>query len=122
MNQTARTTPPDAARLSQQAVHTALRAARYALHSYPRPIGELIDRELRAYVDTGHELPPAALPQRLLATLVAAATNQTPITTDPSPPPLPARYAQGTPLHWEYGCRTAHTYVARHGSSSPARP
>jgi hypothetical protein len=63
MNQPARTSPPDAARLSQQAVHTAVRAARYDLYSYPGPIGELIDRELRAYIDTGHALPPTALPE-----------------------------------------------------------
>lgn len=102
MNQPARTPPPGTARLSQQAVHTALRAARYALHSYPGPIGELIDRELRAYIDTGHELPPTALPERLLTTLIATATSQPAITKDPS---LPARYTRGTPLHWEYGCR-----------------
>lgn len=101
MNQPARSSPPDAARLSQQAVHTAPRAARYALHSYPGPIGELIDRELRAYIDTGHEAPPTALPERLLTALLATATRQPAITTDPSPPPLPARYRQGTPLHWD---------------------
>jgi hypothetical protein len=98
MNRPARTSPPDPARLSQQAVHTVLRAARYALRSYPGPIGELIDRELRAYIDTGHELPPTALPERLLATLIAAA-HRSAASTDPLPP---ARYMRGTPLHWEY--------------------
>lgn len=102
MNRPARTSPPGVVRLSGQAVHTALRAARYALSAYPGPIGELIDRELRAYIDSGHELPPTALPERLLTTLIAAAAGQPAMTTDPSPPLPPARYKPGTPLHWEY--------------------
>jgi hypothetical protein len=79
-------------------------AAAYALHAYPGPVGELIDRELRSYVDSGHAAHPAALPSRLIATLAAAESRE------PAAAPgrdrtagLPARYRPGSPLQWEYG-------------------
>jgi hypothetical protein len=96
--------PPAAPALGRDTTHAALRAAAYALHAYPGPIGELIDRELRSYVDSGHAAHPAALPSRLIATLAAAESRE------PAAAPgrnsaagLPARYRPGSPLHWEYG-------------------
>lgn len=83
--------------LSRESVHTILRAARVALRAYPGPIGELIDRELRAYGDTGQQLPPRALPERLLTALRTLENGQS---ADPERT-LPARYRPGTPLHWE---------------------
>jgi len=89
--------------LNREATHTALRAARYALRAYPGPVGEIVDRELRGYVDAGHAVPPAALPARLIAMLSAAqgkepaAANGRNTTTWP-----PARYRPGSPLHWDY--------------------
>jgi hypothetical protein len=49
---------PDDGHLSRESVHAVLRAARFGIRAHPDPIGELIDRELRAYVDGGHQLPP----------------------------------------------------------------
>ncbi|MGD9531481.1 hypothetical protein [Pseudonocardia sp.] len=82
----------------REPVDAVLRAARFGLEAYPGPVGELIDRELRAYVDGGRRLPPDAVPERLLAILLhdlereAAEAKGT----------LPARYKKGTPLGWEY--------------------
>jgi hypothetical protein len=96
--------PPAAPALSRDTTHAALRAAAYALQAYPGPVGELIDRELRSYVDSGHAAHPAAMPSRLIATLAAAESRE------PAAAPgrdrtagLPARYRPGSPLQWEYG-------------------
>jgi hypothetical protein len=97
------TIPAPSPGLNRKATDAALRAARYALRAYPGPVGELIDRELRGYVDAGHAVPPAALPARLIAKLRAAqerepaAANGRNTTTWP-----PARYRPGSPLHWHY--------------------
>ncbi|MGE3289400.1 MAG: hypothetical protein AB7J32_25340 [Pseudonocardia sp.] len=90
--------PSAAAHPSREPVDAVLRAARCGLQTYPGPVGELIDRELRAYVDGGRRLPPDAMPERLPAILLhdlereAAEAKGT----------LPARYKNGTPLRWEY--------------------
>lgn len=102
--QTTTTFSPAEPALGRDTTHAALRAAAYALHAYPGPVGELIDRELRSYVDSGHAAHPAALPSRLIATLAAAESRE------PAAAPgrdntagLPARYRPGSPLQWEYG-------------------
>jgi hypothetical protein len=105
MQQPQTTTPfsPAAPALSRDTTHAALRAASYALHAYPGPVGALIDRELRSYVDSGHAAHPAALPSRLIATLAAAESREPAATPGRnSTAGLPARYRLGSPLHWEY--------------------
>ena len=96
--------PPAAPALGRDTTHAALRTARYALRAYSGPIGELIDRELRSYVDSGHAAHPTALPSRLIATLAAAEGREPATAPDRnSTAGLPARYRPGSPLHWEYG-------------------
>jgi hypothetical protein len=74
------------------------------LRAYSGPIGELIDRELRSYVDSGHAVHPAALPSRLIATLAAAEGREPAVAPGRnSTAGLPARYRPGSALHWEYG-------------------
>jgi hypothetical protein len=93
-------------------VHTILRAARFGHQAYSGPIGELIDRELRAYIDTGRQLPPNSIPERLLKLLLAlqgavsSTAESTPSTAASPEQILPARYRKGTPLHWEFTPRT----------------
>jgi hypothetical protein len=87
--------------LSTETVHTILRAARFSLQAYPGPIGELIDRELRSYVDTGRQLPAGSIPERLLANLLQT-QEPAPSTVAEPEPTLPARYRKGTPLHWDH--------------------
>jgi hypothetical protein len=91
--------------LSIEDVHTILRAARVGLQAYPGPIGELIDRELRAYVDTGRQLPADSIPERLLTGLLQT-QERAPITVAEVERTLPARYRKGTPLRWELTPRT----------------
>jgi hypothetical protein len=86
--------------LSTEAVHTILGTARFGVRAYPGPVGELIDRELRAYVDTGRQLPPHAIPERLLTTLHQAQEREPATAAEPEAT-LPVRYRKGTPLHWE---------------------
>lgn len=95
--------PSDQARLSRDSVHAVLRAARFGIHAYPSPVGELIDRELRAYVHGGRQLPPDAMPERLLAILLQDRKHG----ATAADAMLPARYKKGTPLHWEYSARLA---------------
>jgi hypothetical protein len=95
--------PADTHSLSTDAVHTILRAARYSRQAYPGPIGELVDRELRAYVDTGQQLPPTSIPERLLASLRQHQEHAP--DTEPGLT-LPARYRKGSPLRWELTPRT----------------
>jgi hypothetical protein len=93
--------PSDEAHLSRESVHAVLRAARFGIHAYPGPVGELIDHELRAYVDGRRQLPPDAMPERLLAILLQALKHEATTASGT----LPARYKKGTPLHWEYAPR-----------------
>jgi hypothetical protein len=87
--------------LDRDATHAALRAGRYGALAYPGPVGELINRELRGYVDTGHQLDVPALAPRLIAFLAAQA-GEADLPTNPYAH-LPARYRPGSPLHWDYG-------------------
>jgi hypothetical protein len=102
MTQQTSTPPFHDADLNRESVHTILRAARFAIRAYPGPVGELIERELRAYVDTGRQLPPDARPERLLAILLQALEEERKAATASPRHTLPARYRKGTPLHWEY--------------------
>jgi hypothetical protein len=95
------TTAPTFGRLDHSAVHTALCAAGYARAAYPGPIGELIDRELRDYVDSGNAVPTTALAHRLIVQLATAHGRDrqaSPATWSQ----LPARYRPGSPLQWDY--------------------
>jgi hypothetical protein len=96
------TTAPTFGRLDRSAVHTALRAAGYACAAYPGPIGELIDRELRGYVDSGYAVPTTALAHRLVVQL-AAAHDRNRQASSATWSQLPARYRPGSPLQWDYG-------------------
>ncbi|GAA5152779.1 hypothetical protein GCM10023321_21970 [Pseudonocardia eucalypti] len=87
------------ARLDVDATHRTLRAARYARRAYPGPIGELVERELRAYVETGYLAPADALPARLVTLLTEAQVAEA---ASAEPEALPARYRPGSPLHWDY--------------------
>ena len=53
-------------RLSYSEISTALRASWYARSAYPGPVGQLIARELTAYVDTNVHAAPCALTRRVL--------------------------------------------------------
>jgi hypothetical protein len=97
----------DERELGTGAVHTILRAARFGLRAYPGPIGELIDRELRAYIDGGSQLPANSVPERLLASLRQTQERE-PSTVAETERTLPARYRKGTPLRWELTPRTEH--------------
>jgi hypothetical protein len=90
-------------RLDLDAVHAALRAARYATQAYSGPIGELISRELHDYVAAGYQLAPAALPPRLIAAIRRAVGSSEAIRAGRSHGQLPARYRPGSPLHWGHG-------------------
>ena len=95
-------TAPTFGPLDHSAVHTALRAASYARAAYPGPIGELIDRELRGYVDSGYAVPTTAHAHRLIVQLAAAHGRDrqaSPATWSQ----LPARYRLGSPVQWDYG-------------------
>jgi hypothetical protein len=94
------TTAAPAERLDRGATNAALRAASYARATYPGPIGELIDRELRGYVGAGQVLPATALASRLIVQLTTAQARDAQSSATPSR--LPARYRPGTPLHWDY--------------------
>jgi hypothetical protein len=87
--------------LDLETTHAALGAGRFALGLFPGPIGELIDRELRGYVDSGHAAQPSALAPRLI-TVLAAARNHDSADPAPGPQRLPARYRKGSPLRWDY--------------------
>jgi hypothetical protein len=88
-------------RLDREAVHAILRAARFGHEAYPGPIGELIERELTAYVETGRQLPADSGPERLLVVLHLAQEQAGETTTEEPRYRLPAVYKKGTPLHWE---------------------
>jgi hypothetical protein len=72
MAQPSLTPAADRPQLSREYVHAILRASRFGIHAYPGPVGELIERELRAYVDGGRRLPPDSTAERLLAVLLEA--------------------------------------------------
>ncbi|MDT7744652.1 MAG: hypothetical protein QOE59_3730 [Actinomycetota bacterium] len=81
----------------------ALRAARYAAAAYPGAVGELISREIRAYVNAGRALSPAALEPRLVSAMQRAEIQ------DPLPPirsesghHLAARPVPGRAMQWRY--------------------
>jgi hypothetical protein len=93
-----------ASRLSREATDEARRAARYAVSANPGPIGDLVDQELKRYIEAGEELHAPALPPRLIAAL-RASEAQHPLPPTPNWRHLPAQYIPGTPLHWRY--RTA---------------
>lgn len=86
-------------RLDVDVTHAVLRAVRYARRAYPGPIGELLDRELHAYVDTGYLAPADALPARLVALLTEAQAAEA---APAEPEALPGRYRPGSPLRWDY--------------------
>jgi hypothetical protein len=106
--------PSDGGRLSREAVHAVLHAARQGIRAYPGPVGELIDRELRGYVDTGRQLALDALPERLVSLLVEAQEGQPAAGVAPART-LPARYRKGSPLHWDYVPSSANTAEADPG-------
>lgn len=103
--------PSDDGRLSREAVHAVLGAARHGIRAYPGPVGELIDRELRAYVDTGRQLAVDTLPERLVSLLLEAHEGQPAAGAAPERT-LPARYRKGSPLHWDYVPGSANTAEA----------
>jgi hypothetical protein len=53
-------------RLPHPEISTALRAGWYARSAYPGPVGELVARELIAYVDTDVRVTSSALVRRVL--------------------------------------------------------
>jgi hypothetical protein len=55
--------------LSENARATALRAARYAEVSLSGPIGELVAREISAYIEGGHVLPWRHIAPRLVSAM-----------------------------------------------------
>jgi hypothetical protein len=85
--------------LDAEAVRLIGEAARVGREVYPGPVGELIDRELRAYAETGYRVPDHSLTERLVATLLEQKDRE-PVNANPERS-LPARYIKGTPLHWE---------------------
>ncbi|HTF51716.1 MAG TPA: hypothetical protein VK735_30085 [Pseudonocardia sp.] len=104
VSETHDTVPAPSPGLNREATHAALRAVRYALRAYPGPVGELIDRELRGYVDAGHAVPPTALPARLIAKLSAAQGREPAAANGRNTAALPPpRYRPGSPLQWDYG-------------------
>lgn len=101
MDQPCSVSASDQPRLDREAVHAILRAARFGHDAYPAPIGEVIERELTAYVETGRQLPADSSPERLLAVLRLAQEQAGETTTEEPRYRLPAVYKKGTPLHWE---------------------
>lgn len=55
--------------LSEDAKATGLRAARYAEALFSGPVGELIGREIRSYIDAGHVLPWRHIAPRLVSAM-----------------------------------------------------
>jgi hypothetical protein len=53
-------------RLPHSEISIALRAGWYARSAYPGPVGELVARELVAYVDTDVRVTSSALVRRVL--------------------------------------------------------
>ena len=51
-------------------------AAERALSLYPGPVGQLVHRELQAYLDFGHRFAQASLITRLIEDILAAPTDQ----------------------------------------------
>lgn len=88
--------------LSEDSVHVILGAIRFGTRAYPGPVGELIERELRAYVENGRQLSSGALPERLLAGLSSEAEALRTHESTSTAHMLPARYRKGSPLRWEY--------------------
>ena len=88
--------------LSQESVYSILRVARSAPHVFPGPVGELIAREMRAYIHAGRQLPPDTLPERLLAVLLPIPEAAQAAAISRPEYALPARYRKGSPLHWDY--------------------
>ncbi len=89
--------------LSSDAEKQARRAARYAAAAHPGAVGELISREIRAYVEAGQALSPVALGPRLVSAMQRAELH------DPLPPMrsesgnrLPARPVPGRAMQWRY--------------------
>lgn len=73
-----------------------LRSARYAAAAFPGPVGELISREIRTYVDAGEQLPAYALAPRLVADMTTwELRNPLPPIPDAAP-----RYVPGTAMHF----------------------
>jgi hypothetical protein len=99
--------PPSSAqtRMGPDARRVALRAARYAVAAYPGPIGELISRELRGYVDAGEQVQVPALAARLILALERSETQHPLPSIRGGWGHLPARYIPGSPLHWRYRTR-----------------
>jgi hypothetical protein len=89
--------------LSSEVERPALRAARYAAAAYPGPVGELIDREIRAYVDAGGALSPAALGPRLVSAMQRAEIHHPlPPVRSESGHRLAARPVPGSGSRWQY--------------------
>lgn len=74
--------PPAHARMDRAATHAALRAAHYGARAHPGPVGELIERELHAYVQAGVQLVRPALAPRLIAVLTAAEDGEADVEGD----------------------------------------
>lgn len=55
--------------LSEDAKAAGLRAARYAEASFSGPVGELIGREIRSYVNAGYVLPWRHIAPRLVSAM-----------------------------------------------------
>ena len=51
-------------------------AARRALSLYPGPVGQLVHREIQAYLEFGHRLGQTGLITRLAEDVLAATTHQ----------------------------------------------
>ena len=102
------TSPPNAlssspqARLSPDAARIALRAARYAVAAYPGPIGELISRELRSYVDAGEQVHAPALAARLILALQRGEAQNPLPSIQNDWRHLPAQYVPGSPMRFRY--------------------
>jgi hypothetical protein len=93
----------DRAPLNGDAERRALRHARYAAAAYPGVVGELISREIRAYVDAGRQLIPAALAPRLVSAMQRAELEhpRPPVRSD-SGHRLAARPVPGSATQWRY--------------------
>jgi len=51
-------------------------AAERALSLYPGPVGQLVHREIQAYLDFGHRFAQASLITRLIEDILGAPTDQ----------------------------------------------
>lgn len=91
----------EGARLSSASIAAVWRAARYAEHAYPGPIGDLIGQELRTYAANGVKLPPHAIGPRLASMLITQEKRH-PLPPLPSYAHLPAQHAPGTGSRWRY--------------------